>query len=203
MPGLCFFWSCQIFGQTTQYCHNYSHIPKKFHNVLAMPKTQKTCIVGTTPPMKSNPMACGLGWGQCPWPHGAMAMLCMLHDLWHAHGCVLWQPFWPKVGGGQTSKFHRLPCHTNLFGSKHQCPMKAQNIFCGKPTVGFCTMDPPTWGTMAATARTHGRHKSCNMQSIAIALCTPCGHDPSPALKPLDWVLLGVLCQPCTFFVFL
>ena len=59
--------------------------------------------------------------------------------------------------------------------------MKAQNIFCGKPTVGFCTMDPPTWGTMAATTRTHGRHKSCNMQSIAIALCTPCGHDPSPA----------------------
>ena len=69
--------------------------------------------------------------------------------------------------------------------------MKAQKFFCGKRIVGFCTMDPPTWGTMAATARTHGRHKSCNMQSIAIALCTPCGHDPSSALKPLDWVFVG------------
>ena len=38
------------------------------------------------------------------------------------------------------------------------------------------------------------------MQSIAIARC---GHDPSPAHRPLGWTSLGVLCQQCTFFVFL
>ena len=103
-PGLCFFWSCQTFGQTTKYCHNYSHIPQKSHNVLAMPKTQKTCIVGTTPPMKSNPMACGLGWGHghiVQWQCFACCMTCGM-----PMGACCGSHFGPN-GGGQTSKFQR------------------------------------------------------------------------------------------------
>ena len=98
-PGLCFFWSCQTFGQTTKYCHNYSHIPKKFHNVLAMPKTQKTCIVGTTPPIKSNPMACGLGWGHghiVQWQCFACCMTCGM-----PMGACCGSHFGPNGGGGK------------------------------------------------------------------------------------------------------
>ena len=46
-------------------------------------------------------------------------------------------------------------------------------------------------------AMQHAKHCHCG-----IALCTPCGHDPSPAHKPLDWVLLGgcSLHQGCQWF---
>ena len=102
-PGLCFFWSCQTFGQTTKYCHNYGHIPKKIHNVLAMPKTQKTCIVGTTPPMKSNPMACGLGWGHghiVQWQCFACCMTCGM-----PMGACCGSHFGPNGGVGKPQNF--------------------------------------------------------------------------------------------------
>ena len=101
---LCFFWSCQTFGQTTKYCHNYSHIPQKSHNVLAMPKTQKTCIVGTTPPMKSNPMACGLGWGHghiVQWQCFACCMTCGM-----PMGACCGSHFGPNGGGGKPQNFN-------------------------------------------------------------------------------------------------
>ena len=81
----------------------WSHPKKKIHNVLAMPKTQKTCIVGTTPPMKSNPMACGLGWGHghiVQWQCFACCMTCGM-----PMGACCGSHFGPN-GGGQTPNFN-------------------------------------------------------------------------------------------------
>ena len=66
--------------------------------------------------------------------------------------------------------------------------MKAQNIFCGKRTVGFCTMDPPTqhgaqWlpqhAPMGATS-----HATCK------ALPLPCAHHVAmtPAQPSSHWI---------------
>ena len=68
-------------------------------NIGTITKTQKICMVGTTPPTKPNPMAWGLGWGHghmvCTgqWQCFAYCMTC------GAHGCVLWQPLCPMLGG--------------------------------------------------------------------------------------------------------
>ena len=98
--GMCNPWSCQFFGQTKPECHNYCHIPKYWHNH----KNTKNVHGWHNTPNKtqSNGLRAGLG----SWPHGvhrAMAMLCILHDLWRpwvrAVAAIV-----PHVGGSIVQK---------------------------------------------------------------------------------------------------
>ena len=98
--GMCNPWSCQFFGQTKPECHNYRHIPKYWHNH----KNTKNVHGWHNTPNKtqSNGLRAGLG----SWPHGvhrAMAMLCILHDLWRpwvrAVAAIV-----PHVGGSIVQK---------------------------------------------------------------------------------------------------
>ena len=75
-----------------------------------------------------------------------------------------------------------------------------QKDLCGNVTVEILRFAPPPFGPKWLPQHAPMGMPQCNMQSIAVA---PCGHDPSPAHRPLGWALLGVLCQQCTFFVFL
>ena len=100
ISGMCNPWSCQFFGQTKPECHNCRHIPKYWHNH----KNTKNVHGWHNTPNKtqSNGLRAGLG----PWPHGvhrAMAMLCILHDLWRpwvrAVAAIV-----PHVGGSIVQK---------------------------------------------------------------------------------------------------
>ena len=142
-PGLCFFWSCQTFGQTTKYCHNYSHIPQKSHNVLAMPKTQKTCIVGTTPPMKSNPMACGLGWGHghiVQWQCFACCMTCGM-----PMGACCGSHFGPN-GGGANLKISTVTLPHKSFWQQTLVPHEGTKYFLWETYCWFLHNGPPNMG---------------------------------------------------------
>ena len=120
-----------------------------------------------------------------------------------AHGCVLWQPLCPMLGqwGVHCAKTNSRFPSKNVLCLHGALMFAAKKICVAMLPLKFWGLPPPHLGQNGCHS-THpwACHKSCNMQSIAIARC---GHDPSPAHRPLGWTSLGVLCQQCTFFVFL
>ena len=123
----------------TKECHNYCHTPKYCHNA----KNTKNVHGWHNTPNKtqSNGLWAGLG----SWPHRAMAMLCMLHDLWHAHGCVLWQPIWPKWGGANL-KISTVTLPHKSFWQQTLVPHEGTKYFLWETYCWFLHNGPPNMG---------------------------------------------------------
>ena len=178
ISGMCNPWSCQFFGQTKPECHNYCHIPKYWHNH----KNTKNVHGWHNTPNKtqSNGLRAGLG----SWPHGvhrAMAMLCILHDLWRpwvrAVAAIV-----PHVGGSIVQK-PTLGSPQKMFCASWGTNVCCQKDLCGKVNVKILRFaPPPIWAKMAATARTHGHatsHATCKalpLHDVAMTPAQPTGH---------------------------
>ena len=141
------------------------------------------CWHNTPNEVQPNGLWAGLG----SWPHRAMAMLCMLHDLWHAHGCVLWQPFWPKWGGGNL-KISTVTLPHKSFWQQTLVPHEGTKYFLWGTYCWFLHNGPPNMGHNGC----HSTHPWAPRTSHATckALPLPCAHHVAmtPARPSSHWI---------------
>ena len=99
-----------------------------------------------------------------------------------AHGCVLWQPLCPMLGG-PLCKNQQYVSHKKYFVPSWGTNVCCQKDLCGKVSVEILRFGPPPiWAKMAATARTHGHatsHATCKaspLHHVAMTPAQPTGH---------------------------